>query len=802
MTSDNSNIQEEILKAIYLKDNNYDDSGDIHFSQYEDKPSQTENENNDDNHNCSPGTGVARADPNSNEPIDLLTGLFDQNIHDLSTIDESYLQETSTDLPQPNTTAIFKNNEVQNTNKKIIYGQRTNTTSVFKRFQRHPKVNSEVTTPLVNVRRSLFNADTYFPEQSITTNQNFIFGQQNNTVYNPYSKTNNKNNQNGAIDNNNKNLSNTNERNNSKDAHQKTPENETPNDPMVANTKDTTSTKDTATTNTNNSVDREIHNGMNLQEANLSNILTSLTTNPILFRQLLQQIHPEPHHYPNINSHSNNPPNQTRNVPPTTQNNITLPPELEPLRTVIMSQHKAFEKHIKELGKICLNFTNLIEKKRESSSKLFNDTRIPRSLKINCSLTTSPSYEEEQEYINLKQELQNIVRRFQNDGLEVMKKWSLVNIRLLIKDRCHNILSKAIEILDGLILYWENILSPIQWPPAIQNNILILLFKIYFTTKYVTDSEAIIKYLDLPTETILLTATSLITKQKDTNHNIQLLESISLNFLQNQDVTQMSFIMETLLAFDSILKATMVQLWEINSQQMRELDAAQKLKAKLETNRITSATTATAKAINKAVSQINEDNTIAQINHLRISNLEKQLLHQKQTSQEILKHIKSHKQQKQDYPTPQPNPFSSNQELLIDLTKNLSQSPEPKKPPHNQSNKKRKNIYWDDSDAQITRYHPESTPRQTFTNQFGMTPDNLYEQFSKNPIHINPNLNQPISQGHNNQMFAKSTTLHPFQLTPNQPHPPYNPFISPYHNSHQRNHAGRRRGGRRGSRTK
>jgi len=114
--------------------------------------------------------------------------------------------------------------------------------------------------------------------------------------------------------------------------------------------------------------------------------------------------------------------------------------------------------------------------------------------------------------------------------------------------------------------------------------------------------------------------------------------------------------METLLAFDSILKATMVQLWEINSQQMRELDAAQKLKAKLETNRITSATTATAKAINKAVSQINEDNTIAQINHLRISNLEKQLLHQKQTSQEILKHIKSHKQQKQDYPTPQPNP--------------------------------------------------------------------------------------------------------------------------------------------------
>jgi len=143
-----------------------------------------------------------------------------------------------------------------------------------------------------------------------------------------------------------------------------------------------------------------------------------------------------------------------------------------------------------------------------------------------------------------------------------------------------------------------------------------------------------------------------------------------------------------------------------------------------------------------------------------------------------------------------------NQELLIDHTKNLSQSPELKKPPHNQNNKKRKSIYWDNSDAQVTRYHPESTPCQTFTNRFGVTPENLYEQSPKNPIPTNSNLNQPMSQGHNNQMFAKSTTLYPFQLTPNQPHPPYNPFTSPYQNNHQRNHVGRRRGGRRGSRTK
>ncbi len=127
-----------------------------------------------------------------------------------------------------------------------------------------------------------------------------------------------------------------------------------------------------------------------------------------------------------------------------------------------MSQHNALESPIKNLGNICLNFTQMIEKKKDSSLALLKDERIPRSLRINCELTTSPSYENDPNYITLKQELQTIVNNFKTQGLDVMKRWSLYNIELLIMDRCHNILEKALHILDGLRTYREDILYPTQ----------------------------------------------------------------------------------------------------------------------------------------------------------------------------------------------------------------------------------------------------------------------------------------------------------------------------------------------------
>ena len=87
-----------------------------------------------------------------------------------------------------------------------------------------------------------------------------------------------------------------------------------------------------------------------------------------------------------------------------------------------MSQHTALENHIKELGKTCLNFTTVIEQKKESASKLTTDKRVPRSLRIKCELSTSPSYENNPDFITLKRELQEALNTFTTIGLNIMKK--------------------------------------------------------------------------------------------------------------------------------------------------------------------------------------------------------------------------------------------------------------------------------------------------------------------------------------------------------------------------------------------
>ncbi len=115
-----------------------------------------------------------------------------------------------------------------------------------------------------------------------------------------------------------------------------------------------------------------------------------------------------------------------------------------------MSQHNALSQHIFHLGTICLKYTNTIEKKKDSSTKLINKGKIPRSLRIKCDLITSPDYEGNPNFIQLKQELQTAVSQFMSSGLEVMKKCSIINMDLLIKDRCNNVMKTAITILNGL----------------------------------------------------------------------------------------------------------------------------------------------------------------------------------------------------------------------------------------------------------------------------------------------------------------------------------------------------------------
>jgi len=500
---------------------------------------------------------------------------------------------------------------------------------------------------------------------------------------------------------------------------------------------------------------------------------------------------------PNNDQPNLNTPNQPSKVNPQSMNEcflstkqassgsnkqIVLPPELEPLRMVIMSQHCALAPHIQELGNISLKFTTIIEQKKESSNKIFHDNFIPRSLRIKCDLTTTSAYENNPEFLSLKQELQETVRTFTKQGLLVMQKWSLINIKLLTNDRCHNILKKALSILGGLLLYCTDILEPKSWPSHFNNQILLLLIKIFFTTDYSTEIDSLLEYLEIQNSEILLIASKIINQghDNDNEYHQTIIDSLDMNHITNLDQTLITLINETLTPFEQILQAATCHLWDFNRQNIRQMEATQKLKAKLDNDRVKSATAATTHAITKAISHINEDNKSSQINQLRIQNLEKQALQQKQISQEILNILKQPKNLKRGQPgsltslKSTSNPFTPITDDVVDLT--ISQSQSPNQSPHQYTPppplKKQRRIQWD-TDTHIN-FNPLSTPIQMFGSSqtlSGIQPTNM--------AHPPYNLNQ----------FTPTQHLH-------------NPFISikpTTTSTHRRNHGAKVRGGRRGS---
>jgi hypothetical protein len=500
---------------------------------------------------------------------------------------------------------------------------------------------------------------------------------------------------------------------------------------------------------------------------------------------------------------SDNPNNNNKKTP-------KLTPDLECLRTVIMSQHNALSQHIIDLGTTCLKYTNTIEKKKDSSTKLINDGIIPRSLRIKCDLITSPDYEGNPNFIQLKQELQTAVSQFMNTGLDIMKKWSIINIDLLIKDRCNNVMKIAITILNGLYSYWEDVTGPANWPNDIKKNVLLLILKIYFETDYIPNTTKITDFFEIPPSEILLICSKIITKNPDDIYNQSVLvamDQIQLNF-SNHNSEQLYILQETLKSFDSILKATTIQLWKTNLQHQREIHASIKFKAKMEAERISSATTATEKAIHKAIETIDSNNNANRITELRIHNLEKQLSHQKQTSNEIINELK--RQNKREGSTQIPynipkNPFTQKKRdnpFHHPQYKNYNTEPYS---PH----KKRRGVQWDNNNTEITEYNPSTMPFQTFSHSKLLQ---SYQQKSdtkppskENPIQINP-------------FSATPPQTTPFRFIPlpstpttnnhSQVHPNLisnNPFLNPRpisQNTIQRYQGGRLRGDRRGTRQK
>jgi hypothetical protein len=140
-------------------------------------------------------------------------------------------------------------------------------------------------------------------------------------------------------------------------------------------------------------------------------------------------------------------------IKPNTESKISLPPELESLTPLIMSQPEVLASHICELGHINLTHIKAINKKKNSYQQLTTHNKIPRSLRIKCELTTSPSYSSNPKFLQIRESLQNATNDYIKTGITLMTEWTEENILLLLQDCCHAILKKALQLLDGIVLY-------------------------------------------------------------------------------------------------------------------------------------------------------------------------------------------------------------------------------------------------------------------------------------------------------------------------------------------------------------
>jgi hypothetical protein len=328
-----------------------------------------------------------------------------------------------------------------------------------------------------------------------------------------------------------------------------------------------------------------------------------------------------------------------------TNESLTLSPELEPLRHVILSQHEGFTHLIKNLGHINISLTKIIEKKKDSLLQLTKNNKIPRSLQIKCELTTSAAYIDDPDFLAWKADLQQETSNFIQKGSEIMAKWTERNIQLLIIDRCSDILNIALQILDGLVAFYSEILGLPNWPSIRKELITLFFFKLYFSNTLLDTSE-ISNHLSLEPEDILLIGTKILTKTSMDDEATSILNSLDTSDADINDDFQSNFISEILLNFDQILRISTTVIWSTHKEKLKQTMAASNLKAKLQSLATINATDATANAINRATENLNVSNQLNLNTNLRISTVEKTLKRHEQRFNESTNSLKKQKKQK------------------------------------------------------------------------------------------------------------------------------------------------------------
>jgi len=226
-----------------------------------------------------------------------------------------------------------------------------------------------------------------------------------------------------------------------------------------------------------------------------------------------------------------------------------------------MLQHEAFSTLIKDLGNLTLVLSKVIDKKKESYNLLKNDKKIPRSLHIKCKLTTSPYYEDDPDFSSLKDKLKEKVHTFMEEGTEIITEWARINIQLLLKDHCHDILTKALNTLKGLTTFYTEIIGTPDWKSIPSSKYIpLFLLKFYFSNEYI-DSTDIVTFLEIPVESILITSTKLLTDATTDEDAELILSMIDFDNINPDNPIHEEFLSETLTCFDDILRSTTISLW-------------------------------------------------------------------------------------------------------------------------------------------------------------------------------------------------------------------------------------------------
>ena len=325
---------------------------------------------------------------------------------------------------------------------------------------------------------------------------------------------------------------------------------------------------------------------------------------------------------------------------------LRLTRETEPLREVIMSQHRVFTQCIIDLGRSNLNLSRFIVNKKLNLAYLNDNTKTPRSLRLNCGIVTSPALQNHPDFIQIQEDFQNDLLTFIKKGTAHMAKWQRIYIHILTIERCSTLLKKALPILEGLISFFTETLEAPKWPSIPTKRINLLILKLYLTTDNF-DTSNLLSHLEMPHDQVLLTASKLITGQDSDEKALAEINSLNLSDLDFTNTTEHEFLSEILTAFNQILDNTIVQLWLQEKEQSKKTKAALNLQAKMESRETIDATAATALAIAKATEHLNNTKDSELRNVLRISNLEKNLKKQEQRNNEFQnKYAKQQKFQK------------------------------------------------------------------------------------------------------------------------------------------------------------